>query len=64
MWKYNNDKDTAISKIKNIRKCVEINLGFMVQLDKWEARLNYQKDDEGADGKCLLNHSSDSTEIF
>ena len=62
MWKYNVDKDTAILKIKNIRKCVEINLGFMVQLDKWEARLNYSKEDETNEGKNL-NQSSDSTEI-
>lgn len=62
MWKYNVDKDTAILKIKNIRKCVEINLGFMVQLDKWESRLNYLKEDETNEGKNL-NQSSDSTEI-
>ena len=34
MWKYNFDKDTAVDLIKEKRACVEINLGFMCQLEK------------------------------
>jgi hypothetical protein len=47
MWKYKYTKDKAIEKIKEKRKCIDINLGFMVQLEKWEELvfLNYQKDD-------------------
>ena len=43
MWKYNYDKLSAISLIKSKRKCVEINLGFMVQLGKWEDFLHMKK---------------------
>jgi hypothetical protein len=34
MWKYNLEKETAINLIKEKRACVDINLGFMVQLEK------------------------------
>ena len=36
MWKYCLDKDQAIGLIKEKRPCVEINLGFMCQLDQLE----------------------------
>jgi hypothetical protein len=36
MWKYGIEKNSAIELIKSKRKCVEINLGFMLQLGKWE----------------------------
>jgi hypothetical protein len=44
MWKHSLDKDSAIQKIKEKRKCVEINLGFMVQLNKWEELLKHSKE--------------------
>jgi hypothetical protein len=40
MWKYNFSRDQAISLIKEKRSNVEINLGFLVQLDKWDLYLN------------------------
>jgi hypothetical protein len=36
MWKNKWDKDTSINSIKVKRSCIDINLGFMVQLQKWE----------------------------
>jgi hypothetical protein len=36
MWKFGMEKNNAIELIKSKRKCVEINLGFMLQLGKWE----------------------------
>jgi protein-tyrosine phosphatase len=35
VWKYNYEIDFVISLIKEKRKCVDINLGFLFQLDKW-----------------------------
>lgn len=36
MWKKNMKTQEAIDFIKNKRKCVDINLGFIIQLNKWE----------------------------
>lgn len=36
MWKNDFTKDKAIEMIKNKRKCIEINFGFLFQLSKWE----------------------------
>ena len=44
MWKDNISKDLAIKFIKEKRKSVEINLGFLVQLNKWEELLNNDKE--------------------
>jgi serine/threonine/tyrosine-interacting protein len=34
MWKYNMDKESALYMVKEKRACVDINFGFMCQLDK------------------------------
>ena len=39
MWKNNLSRDQAIQFIKEKRPNIEINLGFLVQLDKWESFL-------------------------
>ena len=36
MWKQNLRTENAIEFIKSRRKCVDINLGFIIQLHKWE----------------------------
>ena len=36
MWKQNLTTEKAIELIKSKRKCVDINLGFTIQLQKWE----------------------------
>ena len=36
MWKQNIATSKAIELIKSKRKCVDINLGFIIQLQKWE----------------------------
>jgi protein-tyrosine phosphatase len=36
MWKQNISTSKAIELIKSKRKCVDINLGFIIQLQKWE----------------------------
>ena len=36
MWKDNLTTEKAIELIKSKRKCVDINLGFIIQLQKWE----------------------------
>lgn len=36
MWREKITADSAINIIKNKRKCIEINLGFLFQLSKWE----------------------------
>jgi hypothetical protein len=41
MWKKNICKDDAINQIKQKRKCIDINIGFMIQLAKWEELLIY-----------------------
>jgi hypothetical protein len=46
MWKYNLNKESAINLIKEKRNCVEINLGFMVQLGKWEELVQYSNKKE------------------
>ena len=47
MWKYNLSKDEATSVIVAKRPCVDINFGFLVQLDKWEIFLRgSEKEDE------------------
>lgn len=40
MWKYKYDKDTAIQFVKEKRSCVEINLGFLFQLDSLRESLS------------------------
>jgi len=36
MWKQNIKTENAIEIIKSKRKCIDINLGFIIQLQKWE----------------------------
>ena len=36
MWKQNLKTENAIEFIKSKRKCIDINLGFIIQLHKWE----------------------------
>ena len=36
MWKQNLRTEKAIDFVKSKRKCVDINLGFIIQLHKWE----------------------------
>ena len=36
MWKQNIKTENAIEYIKSKRKCIDINLGFIIQLQKWE----------------------------
>jgi len=43
MWKNNITKEAAINLIKEKRNCVDINLGFIIQLTNWE---NYLKNYE------------------
>lgn len=43
MWKKKISRDTAISLIKSQRSCIEINLGFLFQLSKFEGFLNYKE---------------------
>ena len=45
MWRENLSKDTAINFLKERRKCVEINIGFLYQLNKWE-ELNKSKENK------------------
>jgi protein-tyrosine phosphatase len=40
MWKNNISKESAINLIKQKRNCVDINLGFIIQLNNWENYLN------------------------
>jgi hypothetical protein len=35
IWKYNFEKDYVIKLLKEKRKCVDINLGFLYQLERW-----------------------------
>ena len=44
MWKQNIKTDKAIELIKSKRSCVDINLGFIIQLQKWENYLFSQPD--------------------
>ena len=39
MWKKNISKNEAINIISSKRKCIDINLGFSIQLNKWEKYL-------------------------
>jgi protein-tyrosine phosphatase len=44
MWKFSLPRDQAINFIKEKRPNIEINLGFLVQLDKWDLYLkNYRQ---------------------
>ena len=36
MWKQNLKTENAIELVKSKRNCVDINLGFTIQLHKWE----------------------------
>lgn len=42
MWKKNISRDSAITLIKNKRSCIDVNLGFLYQLSKFEDFLNYK----------------------
>lgn len=44
MWKYNTGKDAAIEGIRQKRCCVDINIGFVVQLEKWDELLKFGKE--------------------
>lgn len=44
MWKYSLTVDQAILTIKEKRKCIDINIGFIVQLGKWEELLKFGKE--------------------
>ena len=44
MWKNNLTTEKAIETIKSKRKCVDINLGFIIQLHKWEKYLFSEPD--------------------
>ena len=44
MWKQNIKTENAIEFIKSKRKCIDINLGFIIQLHKWENYLFSSKD--------------------
>ena len=44
MWKLNIDKISALHIIKEKRKCIDINLGFLYQLDKWEEFIRFNKE--------------------
>jgi hypothetical protein len=44
MWKLSMDKDTIYKNIKEKRKCVDINMGFLYQLSKWEEFLKVNKE--------------------
>lgn len=44
MWKYCLTKDQALDLIKKKRSCVEINLGFMFQLDKLQQKFEKRVD--------------------
>ena len=47
MWKFNLNKDEAISVLIAKRPCIDINFGFLVQLNKWEIFLTgSQNEDE------------------
>ena len=46
MWKYSYNSETAVSLIKQKRSCVDINLGFLVQLKKWEEYLKETRNTE------------------
>jgi hypothetical protein len=39
MWKYRINKDNAIKIIKDKRSCIDINLGFIYQLEKLEQKI-------------------------
>jgi hypothetical protein len=43
MWKNKLSKDNAINIINDKRKCVDINIGFLYQLSKWEELLKNDK---------------------
>ena len=44
MWKYNLSLNDSIDKIREKRKCIDINIGFILQLKKWEELLKYGKE--------------------
>ena len=44
MWKQNIKTENAIEYIKSKRKCIDINLGFIIQLQKWENYLFSSRD--------------------
>jgi protein-tyrosine phosphatase len=59
MWKLGFDKNTAIEKLREKRKCVDINLGFLYQLNKWSDLLKFNKEFKyyriGSEGISLLD---------
>lgn len=44
IWKYKLSRDQAINFLKEKRPNIEINLGFLVQLDKWEKFLKQYRE--------------------
>ena len=46
MWKYKYSREKAVSLIKEKRNCVDINLGFLFQLDKWQDFIKNNKENE------------------
>jgi hypothetical protein len=44
MWKDHYNLVEAIDKIKDKRKCIDINIGFILQLGKWEELLKFGKE--------------------
>jgi hypothetical protein len=44
MWKLALDKESTYKLIKEKRKCVDINMGFLYQLGKWEELLKVGKE--------------------
>ena len=43
MWKFNMDSDSAINFIKEKRKCVDINFGFLFQLRNFQLNKEFVK---------------------
>src|SRR5690606_20043048 len=47
IWKYNYEKDYVIKLLKEKRQCVDINLGFLYQLERWnENRISQFNNDK------------------
>lgn len=53
IWKLKINKESALKIIKDKRPCVEINLGFLYQLEKWSQFCNMQKENKKNNSKFL-----------
>jgi len=53
IWKLKINKESALKMIKDKRPCVEINLGFLYQLEKWNQFCNQQKENNRENNKYL-----------